>query len=83
MITKESYTSICDSLSLEEINYHETYKGKRIKRGLFSSFQKKLINSDLNGAINIMRKKINLQIITGLNLYNPQLLNYNKQLNMK
>ena len=58
-------------------------KGNESNEDFLVHFKKKLINSDLNGAINIMRKKINLQIITGLNLYNPQLLNYNKQLNMK
>jgi isoleucyl-tRNA synthetase len=32
IILKESYTSLCDSLALEEVKYHETYKGKRLKR---------------------------------------------------
>jgi putative transposase len=73
-ITKESYTSKCDSLNLEKINYHEIYDGKRVKRGLFSSKTKKLINADLNGAINIMRKKLNLLEVKGLNLFNPTIL---------
>ena len=73
-ITKESYTSKCDSLNLEKINYHEKYDGKRLKRGLFSSKTKKLINADLNGSINIMRKKLNLLEIKGLNLFNPTIL---------
>jgi IS605 OrfB family transposase len=74
LIVKESYTSICDSLALEEINYHETYKGIRTKRGIFSSSTKKLINSDINGAINIMRKYIPLNKITGRNIFNPQII---------
>ena len=55
-IIEESYTSKCDGLALEEIKKHESYLGKRIKRGLFSSSVGKLINADINGAINIMRK---------------------------
>ncbi len=58
VINEESYTSKCDSLAKEEICYHETYKGKRVKRGLFRSSTDKIINADVNGAINIMRKVI-------------------------
>ena len=75
VITKESYTSKCDSLNLEKICYHEKYDGNRNKRGLFSSKKRKLINADLNGAINIMRKKINLTEINGNNIFNPKILN--------
>ncbi|MDE6292726.1 MAG: transposase, partial [Bacilli bacterium] len=52
VIQEESYTSKCDSLSLEEICKHEEYLGKRIKRGLYQSSQGKLINADVNGAMN-------------------------------
>ena len=58
IITEESYTSKCDSLALEEIKKHEMYLGKRIKRGLFQSSIGKLINADVNGSINIMRKVV-------------------------
>ena len=76
IINEESYTSKCDSLSLENVCKHDTYMGKRIKRGLFSSKTNKLINADLNGAINIMRKcylrfGLNLNEIKGHRLYNP------------
>ena len=74
LILKESYTSKCDALALEEVNYHAQYKGVRKNRGLFSSSTKKLINADINGAINIMRKCVPLTKITGINLCNPQLL---------
>ena len=33
----------------------ETYKGKRIKRGLFQTQKGILINADVNGSFNIMR----------------------------
>ena len=55
---EESYTSKCSFLDNEEICKHETYMGKRIKRGLFRSNNGILINADLNGALNILRKEI-------------------------
>lgn len=58
VINEESYTSKCDGLALEEINKHENYLGKRVKRGLFQSSTGKLINADVNGSLNILRKVI-------------------------
>jgi len=55
---EESYTSKCDSLALEEVGHHDEYMGRRIKRGLFQSSTNVLVNADVNGAINIMRKYI-------------------------
>ena len=55
---EESYTSKCDALALEPIQKHEKYLGKRIKRGLFQSSIGKLINADVNGALNILRKSV-------------------------
>ena len=55
---EESYTSKCDALSFENICKHDNYNGKRIKRGLFQSSAGKLINADVNGALNIMRKVV-------------------------
>ena len=73
---EESYTSKCDALSFEEILRHDKYSGKRINRGLFQSGTGRILNADLNGAINIMRKyctknKIIFNRITGINLENP------------
>ena len=55
---EESYTSRCSFLDNEEICKREEYLGKRIKRGLFKANNGKLINADLNGALNILRKVI-------------------------
>lgn len=55
---EESYTSKCDALAFEQIGRHESYLGKRIKRGLFRSSVGKLINADVNGAVNILRKVV-------------------------
>lgn len=73
ILTEESYTSKCDALALEKICKHENYQGKRIKRGLFESSEGKLINADINGAINIMRKVFkNINEITGIRIENPK-----------
>jgi putative transposase len=56
---EEAYTSKCDALALEDVGFHETYSGRRVKRGLFESAMGVLLNADVNGAINIMRKYVN------------------------
>ena len=53
---EESYTSKCDSLAFEPVEKHKEYKGKRIFRGLFKSSTGKVLNADINGALNIVRK---------------------------
>nr|DAK44531.1 MAG TPA: endonuclease [Herelleviridae sp.] len=58
ILTEESYTSKCSFLDNETIEEHENYLGKRIKRGLFRSAEGKLINADLNGSLNILRKVV-------------------------
>jgi putative transposase len=66
IIQEESYTSKCDALALEFIEKHENYLGSRIKRGLFQSSVNKLINADVNGALNILRKVIGDNFIKNL-----------------
>jgi len=85
VITNEAYTSKCDALGLEEVCHHEKYMGKRIGRGLFRSVSGKLINADLNGAINIYRKylkkkNIDYTRIKGNGLFNPIKVNIFKEM---
>ena len=54
----ESYTSKCSFIDFEQIQHHDAYSGNRIKRGLFRSQTGRLINADLNGSLNIMRKTV-------------------------
>ncbi len=56
VITEESYTSKCSFFDMEPIYKHEKYKGRRIKRGLFKASNGRLINADVNGSLNIIRK---------------------------
>ena len=58
VITEESYTSKCSAIDLEPIKKHESYVGKRTKRGLFRTANGTNINADANGAANILRKVI-------------------------
>lgn len=77
IIKEESYTSKCDSLNLEDVKKQENYDGKRINRGLFVSKKGLAINADLNGAINIMRKVIDLKEVVGKKIFNPTKLVHN------
>jgi len=56
VVTEESYTSKTSFLDLEPVGKHESYQGRRVKRGLFKSAIGTLINADVNGAFNIIRK---------------------------
>lgn len=53
---EESYTSKTSFLDNEPICKSESYIGKRVKRGLFRSGNGTLINADVNGSYNIIRK---------------------------
>lgn len=66
ILTEESYTSKIDHLANEIMEHKENYLGKRVKRGLFQSSTKKLINADVNGAIGIARKVISNSPISGI-----------------
>ena len=58
VVTEESYTSKCDFLAGEEVCRHDSYLGRRTRRGLFVSSTRLALNADVNGAYNIMRKVI-------------------------
>jgi IS605 OrfB family transposase len=55
---EESYTSKCSFLDNETVRKHNEYKGRRIKRGMFRSEKGLLINSDINGSCNILKKEV-------------------------
>lgn len=56
VVIEESYTSKCSFLDNEPIGKHSQYRGKRIKRGLFRAGDGRLINADVNGSANLVRK---------------------------
>lgn len=65
-VQEESYTSKCSFLDNEKICKHRKYKGKRVKRGLFKTAKGILINADVNGAYNILKKAIPKAFVNGI-----------------
>jgi putative transposase len=68
IVHEESYTSKCSFLDHETIEKHEIYGGKRlrtisihgqnVKCNLFQRSNGQIINGDINGALNILKKAI-------------------------
>jgi len=58
IIKNESHTSKCSFLDMESIEHHETYMGKRIRRGVFRSKNGILIHADLQAVYNIIKKAV-------------------------
>ncbi len=63
LITEESYTSKASFLDRDPLPVRKngngakhTFRGKRVKRGLYRASNGQLINADINGASNIIRK---------------------------
>lgn len=56
VLQEESYTSKTSALDLEIPCKQISYAGKRIYRGLFRSRLGKVINADINGSVQIIRK---------------------------
>ena len=69
---EESYTSKASFLDNDSIptfnedeNQKHTFSGKRITRNLYQTKNNQIIDADLNGALNIM-KKANIEMLTSL-----------------
>ena len=82
---EESYTSKAsfldnDNLPIFEKGKKHSFSGRRIKRGLYKAKDGSLINSDVNGALNIMRKVIPNLFNDGIEglAFTPIKLNFNK-----
>lgn len=69
ILTEESYTSKCSFIDNEPIKKHDNYLGNRVKRGLFKSSTGIIINADINGAFNIIKK-----VVQQFNVHNIKLL---------
>ncbi len=62
-LTEESYTSKASFLDRDPLPVRKpndetkhAFSGKRLKRGLYQASDGRLINADINGALNIIRK---------------------------
>ena len=68
----ESHTSKCSAIDNEKICHHEKYMGRRIKRGMFVSANKKYaVNADINASLNILRRKLEKDFSYGNNIFRP------------
>lgn len=56
ILTEESYTSKASFIDQDEMKKDVQFNGKRVMRGLYRTNSKQLINADVNGAGNIIRK---------------------------
>jgi putative transposase len=80
LTVNESHTSKCSFLDNELIGKHKKYAGKRISRGLFKTSKGILLNADINGAYNIMKKAFpNAISVDGIEAFGlmPQILQQN------
>ena len=69
----ESHTSKCSFLDSEEVKHHDEYVGCRKSRGLFKSKLKdKVVNADVNGSLNILKRGIGFEFAFNKTFYNPQ-----------
>ncbi|MGI0479304.1 RNA-guided endonuclease InsQ/TnpB family protein [Geminocystis sp. CENA526] len=62
VITEESYTSQSSAMDNDILPKYGgkkvKFKGKRVARGLYKTAENKLINADINGSLNIIKKVI-------------------------
>lgn len=71
IVREESYTSKASAIDFDHIPTHGTdeekvFSGKRVKRGLYKASAGQLLNADVNGALNIIRKEFGNARLRGL-----------------
>lgn len=73
IVREESYTSKASAIDLDPIPTYgkgkddkPSFSGKRVKRGLYKSAEGLLLNADVNGCLNIMRKELGNDLLQGL-----------------
>jgi putative transposase len=66
VVVTEEYTSKCSFLDNEPLYKQDSYQGKRIKRGLFRDRNGTLINADVNGSLDIIRKAFPKAFVEGI-----------------
>ena len=55
---EEAYTSKASFIDGDPIEKQDTFSGERVRRGLYRSKTGRLLNADVNGALNILRKEV-------------------------
>jgi putative transposase len=75
---EEAYTSKASFIDCDPIEKQDTFSGERVCRGLYRSKLGKLINADVNGSLNIIRKEVRDVVIPtdrGF-VFNPYILSF-------
>ena len=80
IIKNEAYSSKCSFLDNEKIEKKKNYAGKRTKRGLFVTGNKKAINADINGSLNIIKLGTGESFSVNTNVFNPTKIDVNAKL---
>lgn len=80
IVKNEAYSSKCSFLDDEKIGKKKNYAGKRTKRGLFVTSNKKAINADINGSLNIIRLGTGKSFPVKSNVFNPTKIDVNVKL---
>lgn len=80
IVKNEAYSSKCSFLDDEKIGKKKNYAGKRTKRGLFVTGNKKAINADINGSLNIIRLGTGKSFSVKSNVFNPTKIDVNVKL---
>ena len=75
----ESHTSKCSFLDGEDICHHDEYLGKRKKRGSFVSSDGRMLNADINGAANILRRGLKASFSPHKAMFNPKKIDIEKK----
>ena len=80
IVKNEAYSSKCSFLDDEKIGKKKNYAGKRTKRGLFVTGNKKAINADINGSLNIIKLGTGKSFSVKSNVFNPTKIDVNVKL---
>ena len=80
IVKNEAYSSKCSFLDDEKIGKKKNYAGKRTKRGLFVTGNKKAINADINGSLNIIKLGTGKSFSVKSNVFNPKKIDVNVKL---
>lgn len=72
IVVNEAYTSLCSAYDGEKVCRHPEYLGSRPKRGKFvTAYGRHMVNADVNGSLNILRKGTNRDVTWHAAFFNP------------
>lgn len=75
---EEAYTSKASFIDGDPIEKQDSFSGERVRRGLYRSKTGRLLNADVNGSLNILRKEVRNVVIPADRgfVFNPYILSF-------